>query len=305
MDIEKRNLNEHEIQDIFDRYVVPRVFGIADSPSYDAAPVTVLIGAQPAAGKTRGQRRAIALYDMPLIPIVGDDFRQFHPQYDEIMRTDPISMPDVTKQLSGKLVEKCIDYANKHGYSTIVEGTWRSCDVVMKTAKTAKECGRDVHLVALATKPAISRIGIFSRYYDDVSHGIPARWTPIEAHETVLKNLESNVLSFSLSELFDNYKVIDRSGDVLYDGPDGSEWHDVWHESFTAPLTAGEQEFVDEKSERYRILAAKYTPEHVCEVESVLSAARSGSTDPLVYVEPYVRKGHSVSGYYRRAPSRS
>lgn len=295
--------NEAEIQEIFEQYIVHRVFDTATPALSGNTPITVLIGAQPAAGKTSGQKRTIELYNTELIPIIGDDFRQFHPQYDEIMDENPLSMPDATKQLSARLVEKSIEYANKHGFSTIIEGTWRSSDVVMNTAQAAKDYGREVHLTVLATKPAISRIGMFSRYYDDTFHGIQARWTPPAAHETVLKNLDSNIMNFALSGLFDRYKAITRSGKLLYDGTDGKAWHDAWRDEFTAPLTAEEQRFVDARSERYVRLAGEYTPEHVREVDSVLSAARTGGVDPLIYVEPYMRNGKPVSGYFRHAPT--
>lgn len=300
-----KELSDKEIQEIFDNEIVRRVFGIVNKPSSNGIPTTVLIGAQPAAGKTMGQRNAISLYHDELIPIVGDDFRQFHPLYNDVMETNPVLMPNITKQMSARLVEKCIEYANQHGYSTIVEGTWRSDDVVIDTATEAKEYGRAVHLIALATKPAISRIGILARYYEDVSHGIQARWTPPIAHETVLKNIDSNITDFAQSKIFDNYKVLDRSGHVLYDGNDGQKWHDIWHDCFTSPLTPDEQQFVDDKSRRYNELAKKYTPEHAKEVSSILSAARSGTIEPLIYVEPYMRKGTLVSGYYRHTPHKS
>lgn len=47
-------------------------------------------------------------------------------------------MPDVTKQLSARLVEKCIDYANENGYSAIIEGTWRDDSVALDTAREAR-----------------------------------------------------------------------------------------------------------------------------------------------------------------------
>lgn len=303
MDQIRYDFREEEIQEIFNQYIVRRIFDVATPAQSGTVPITVLIGAQPAAGKTSGQKRTIELYDTELIPIVGDDFRQFHPQYAEIMDTDPLVMPDATKQLAARLVEKSIEYANRCGFSTIIEGTWRSSDVVMNTAKAAKDYGREVHLTVLATKPSISRIGMFSRYYDDTSHGIKARWTPPIAHEIVLKRLDSNIMDFASSDLFDCYKAITRSGKLLYDGVDGNAWHDAWRKEFTAPLTVEEKRFVDERAERYSRLAREYTPERVKEVEAVLSAASSGATEPLVYVEPYMRKGQPVSGYFRHAPA--
>lgn len=294
-------LSEKQIQEIFDEYVKPLTFRHSE---YVPNPVTVLVGAQPAAGKTQGQKHARALYDTELTPIIGDDFRKYHPDYRRALLDDPTEMPDVTKQLSARLVEKCIDYANENGYSTIIEGTWRDDSVVLDTAREARRHGRSVQLVALATKPSLSRIGMCSRYYDAVSAGKSARWTPISAHETVLGNIDGNIESFASSDLFDRYTVIDRTGSVIYDGTDGKAWHDAWRKEFTAPLTAEEQRFVDARSERYVKLAGEYTPERVSEVDSVLSAARSGAVDPLIYVEPYMRNGKPVSGYFRHVPTR-
>lgn len=55
--------------------IMPFVFRRAKAQLH---PTTVFIGGQPAAGKTSGQELARNLHQ-DITPIVGDDYRQYHP----------------------------------------------------------------------------------------------------------------------------------------------------------------------------------------------------------------------------------
>lgn len=85
-------------------------------------PVTVFLGGQPAAGKTGGQSLAKRLHP-GIIPIVGDDYRQYHPDYRTLLKERPLDMPAETAELAGAWTGMCVDHADRNGYSIIIEGT--------------------------------------------------------------------------------------------------------------------------------------------------------------------------------------
>ena len=48
------------------------------------------------------------------------------------------------------------------------------------------DAGRLAYGAALAVPPVLSRLAMLERYYRDRSVGLPARWTPAEAHDLSL-----------------------------------------------------------------------------------------------------------------------
>lgn len=137
---------------VFERYLRPQMDDMIRSDD----PTTVFLGAQPAAGKTRGQRRILGMYPgASLFPVIGDDYRRYHPDYNRLIAEDPVRMPDVTAELSGGLVGKVVDYADRLGISIIIEGTWRNSATVLGEAERAFAAGRRLHAALLAV-PRIS-----------------------------------------------------------------------------------------------------------------------------------------------------
>ncbi len=181
---------------------------------------TVFLGAQPGAGKTRGQELVKKLYGGRILPIVGDDFRQYHPDFKRLMRDDPLAMPGITAKAAGIWTGMAVKYADDHGVSCVIEGTWRNAPTVLDEAGKAIALGRGMHAVLLAVPPALSRLGTLARFYDDLASMGVARWTPPAAHETTIANLEKNVPLIADSGLMDRLTVISRDGAVLYDGHD-------------------------------------------------------------------------------------
>lgn len=177
-------------------------------------PVTVFLGGQPAAGKTSGQQLAKQMHP-GLVPIIGDDYRQFHPQYRELLNHDSINMPKVTAQAAGAWIGMCVDYANEHRYPILIEGTWRNTETVLKESRKAKLLGRTTHAILVATPPELSRIGMLERYYDSLEFGQVARWTPPTAHDETVGRLPHNVYVIAGDESIDRITVTNRNAIFL------------------------------------------------------------------------------------------
>jgi Zeta toxin len=207
-------LSEVELVERFSAKVKRSVFGRGQASS---EPVTVFVGGQPGAGKTRAGQWA-GEFHPGIVPIITDDLRRYHPDYDRLLETDPLRMPDVTAHAMGRWMQMCVDFAHEKGFSSLIEGTWRVAELVLATAQEAKAQDRGTHAVVVAVPAEISRMSTLGRYYEDHVLGKPSRWTPPQAHEVAVAGLPDSVARVSASDLIDRFTVIDRAGVVLFDG---------------------------------------------------------------------------------------
>jgi predicted kinase len=175
---------------VFEANVRDDVFGgYLPTPN---APLLVLLGGQPAAGKTNAQEAVIAANAAAqLVPVTGDDLREYHPDYLALARREPLQMPAATAAVSGGLVRLALDHALDHRYSVLLEGTFRDSEMVAATARRFAEAGYRVEVVAVAAPAAVSRLSAEQRSLG--RNGRFGRWTPPQAHEDGLAGSPTTV----------------------------------------------------------------------------------------------------------------
>lgn len=95
-------LPEEELRRHFDERVRDFVFsGYAPQDR----PVLILVGGQPAAGKSQAMAGAEQRHaGSQLVPLTGDELRAFHPRYAELLADHPLLFPNATGQASGAWV---------------------------------------------------------------------------------------------------------------------------------------------------------------------------------------------------------
>jgi UDP-N-acetylglucosamine kinase len=181
------------------------------------APLLILIGAQPGAGKTRAGRDAIAASGQPVTSIIGDDLRAFHPDYSRLLKQAPADMPAATAQASGAWVERSIEFAAENRISTLVEGTFRNPAVTLNTARRFKERGFYFQAVLVAVSPEVSRASIAGRYVDDARRYENARFTPLKAHNDAYKALPRTIATLSAAGSPVDRLIVRNREAVLFD----------------------------------------------------------------------------------------
>lgn len=228
-------LSEEQLRDIFDNDVRHDVFRRVQARQRDQAPVAVLLGAQPGAGKSRAMNEVRESYPgRHFAEIVGDDLRLFHPDYQRFLDTDPAHMPDITAQASGAWVRMSIEYARQQGLDVIIEGTFRNPALPITEAERFKVAGFDTRVVALAVPEVVSRASTLDRFVEGMRSEGFARWTPLEAHELGWAGVPQAVLAAAASEAVDRVTIINRAGKVLAD-----EYHADGIAKAPAALEAG------------------------------------------------------------------
>ena len=234
-------LENEAIERIWRDEIQSMVFADAEP---DPHPLTVFIGGQPGAGKTHGATVAGRLNPShTLTPIIGDDFRQYHPDYERLIRQEPVRMPKVTGHANGMWIGLAADCADQNGYSDSIEGTWRNASTVLDEAQKAKQLGRQTHALVLAMPPIVTRLRALGRFvFDSYLGGGEARWTPPEAQEKVFTSLTDSVREISTSPLIDRFTVA-NGAKVLFDAMDRSRqraWR-AWKDEYSRALTERER----------------------------------------------------------------
>ena len=222
--IDRYELSEEQFDRIFDQEIRPTYFANRQA---EERPTAVLVGGQPAAGKTQAIMGIKREHEPAnLVEIVGDDFRLYHPEYRQLMQSNPLGMPDCTAQAAGEWVRRSIDHARRNRISIVVEGTFRTPDTTVGTAQSLAEAGFDTHIVALAVPGYVSRLDAVHRYQVAVSNGQPARWTPPLAHEAGYVGTPNTVAAAEECRSVHRVSVVDRAGHVLYENARiaGGEW---------------------------------------------------------------------------------
>ncbi len=224
---------EARLRQVFDAAVRAAIFPSA--PTGD--PLLVLLGGQPAAGKTRAQAAILAEHP-ELVSITGDDLRAYHLGYRDLAVNDPLAMPSATAPTSSGLVRLALDHAIEHGYPVLLEGTFRDPEMVTGTASRFSAAGYRVEVVAVATPALVSRLAAEERFLR-ARRGEVGRWTPPEAHEKALVGSPEVVTALEALSVVARIQVYARD-QGLYDNhrTEAGTWE---HPPRAAEVLRGEQ----------------------------------------------------------------
>ncbi len=175
-----------------------------------------ILGGQSGAGKTTLHRIFKKELEDNCIIINGDEFRPYHPRYKELKEAYGEDAVTKLSKFSGQMVEELVDTLSEEGYNLIIEGTLRTAEVPLKTAKKLKEKGYDVDLGLMAVKPQISYLSTIDRYEKMLDKGVNTRITPKEHHDKIVDSLAENVDIIYNSKEFSNIRIYDREENCLY-----------------------------------------------------------------------------------------
>ena len=177
-------------------------------------PKVFLLGGQPRAGKS-GLENAINI-ENEYISISGDDYREYHPKFEELNIRYGKESSKHTQQWAGEITERLIKELGKEKYNLIIEGTLRTAELPLKEAYRFKKNGYEVELNVVVVKPEKSYLGTLLRYEQMITKGKTPRMTPKEHHDLVVNSIGNNLEIIYNSKVFDNIKLFDRENNLLY-----------------------------------------------------------------------------------------
>ncbi|ASM35782.1 zeta toxin superfamily protein [Campylobacter sputorum subsp. bubulus] len=173
-----------------------------------------VLGGQPGAGKSSLINSILKdKFNDNAIVISGDDFRRYHPRYDEIQKNEGKLAAKYTQNFSSKITEKLIENASDKGYNLIVEGTFRTETTPIKTLLLLKDKGYDTNIAIKACDKDISWQSCLERYEKQKQiNSSTARYTNKEDHDIVVENISENAAKVFETGLANSIFIQNRQG---------------------------------------------------------------------------------------------
>lgn len=200
-------LPEDELRARFEERVKEFVFG-GYQPGTQLT--LVLLGGQPAAGKSQAMAATAQRHAGRLVPLTGDELRPLHPRYRELLDADAQTRETATAQASGAWVRMSIEHALHEGYSLLLEGVFRDPAMTIGTAVRFAQSRFDVEVVALAVRAERSRLDALDRFLDG------GRWTPPDLQDLAYKMVPETVAAAEASPAVRRIAITNRSAADLY-----------------------------------------------------------------------------------------
>lgn len=204
-------------------------------------PVSLFLGAQPGAGKTRVAGLIAERYG-ELYRIDPDSIRETHPDYNMLASTKPDDMPELTNPYVNGMINRIIKYCGRNGVSYEFENTWHPADRTLDRIGGEHSIGRRTIAVALSVPPALSVAGALQRYLIAKSRGYAARWTGLSYLKETNARIRDDVRAVAGSPFLDGFMVADRSGIITTD--DTAQALEKWDDEHSRPLTPSERALV-------------------------------------------------------------
>lgn len=189
------------------------------NPTSQTVPCGYVLGGQPGAGKSFLNGLANEKCHKNIVVINGDDFRKYHPDYDEFQRRYGKNSPKYTASFAGKMTEAILNKAIEKHYNIVIEGTFRTSETPIKTLSKMKENGYRTEVMIQTCSKELSWKSCQERYYamqkvDEIIGTNEARWTDKNHHDLVCENLAKNIKTVIESEKADCTEIFfrDESG---------------------------------------------------------------------------------------------
>ena len=214
-------ITPEQIDEIYATLIRPTLFGATSAA--EPSPTLVLLGGQPGSGKSRASARLL-IEHIGMVALSGDDLRIFHPQYRELVTTQPETAGAVLADATRPWVRSAIQDALNGRQSLLLEGTFGDPDVTLATAAQFREAGFNVRIVAIASPRVLSVVTAASRFLRDRKVGAPARFTRLSAHDRGYDGTSRLIRYPELASAADRVTIVSRSGVIMFDdAPRGDE----------------------------------------------------------------------------------
>lgn len=203
-------INEAQYEKLYQSIYGSLVSGHAGKRNH----AVLFLGGQPGAGKSFFYQIDDNFSDY--IVINGDQYRKFHPYYDEMVRYDRERLPELTQPFVNRMVEGLIDKLSSEGYNLIIEGTLREADVPVRTGKMLKEKGYRTELYVIACDARKSWESTIKRAKLMQEMGEVPRIVPIAKYDYIVGHICENLKMIEVSGCMDQITVLGRDSEIFW-----------------------------------------------------------------------------------------
>ncbi len=211
--------SEIDFSDAFEYIYESITAGLSESDN----PRAFILGGHPGSGKTVLHRLHLRELYQNAVVINGDDYRRFHPNFEQIVLMSNGNYIEDTRVFSGKMVEKLIDICSDRGFNLIIEGTLRNASVPIETCAKLKAKNYNVYLSVMAVHPIFSYLGTIQRYEKEKEEKSKSpRLTTKRQHDIVVAVLPTSLKKICSTRIFDVVHLYNREGIVVASSEDDS-----------------------------------------------------------------------------------
>jgi predicted ABC-type ATPase len=227
-DRQDHQLTEAQNEQIFRRDILPYLLATSGELKPSEAPVMVIVGGQPGAGKSRSidSVKLDLTSQGGVLEIAADDLRKFHPKNDELMMNDDRTAADFTHSDASLWAEKAERFARDQRYNVLLEGTLKTPDNAAAKLAEYRQAGYFIEARIIAVHERSSWQGVVSRYEQQRADAGAGRMTPKPVHDAAVRGILITIEKIETEKLVDRVRIDRRGAEQIYSNalsPDG-EW---------------------------------------------------------------------------------
>jgi len=180
-------------------------------------PFMVVLGGQPGAGKGNVYRLYQNTVTDNFISVNCDDFREFHPHFEELFQKYGDADSDYTQKFVGDVSKRLVRELSAEGYNMIFESTLNNPNVALSIRDQLKPLGYQVDLCVISTNKEVSLQSTIDRKAEMIREGQQPRGVTPEYHEYVCEHICDALSALYESGKMDNIRIFTRNAECLYD----------------------------------------------------------------------------------------
>lgn len=179
------------------------------------APVATVLGGLPGAGKSTLLNVFREEHNGNVLVVNADEFRRFHPQFNEIIDKYGENYPSHTAAFSGAVAERVIALGTEKRLNLAVEGTFRTAQTPISTLQLLKENGYTTQVYIKAENAEVAWNNTLVRAEAERAMNGIGRTVSRAHFDTVVAQMPDNVDTVYRSGLADSMRVFTVSETIF------------------------------------------------------------------------------------------
>lgn len=183
-----------------------------------ARPHLIVVGGQPGSGKSSSAHSYAKEFSDQggIVPVIGDDYRRFHPRFLDVITTDDTNLAATTGPAALWWVQAAATWCRGRRVNVLIEATLRDREQSFNPTVAAQfaAAGYQITIIVLAVPALVSKLGVVHRYVRQRQVAGGALWTTLEAHDRAFQSLPATLNTFEHLTSIDRIVVRTRSGEL-------------------------------------------------------------------------------------------
>lgn len=183
----------------------------------------IILGGQPAAGKSSIIEELKTQYNNNIVTLNGDEFKPLYPNYPQLAKDNPDQTSKMVQPYSNYVVDNLKQEAIDMGLNTLIEGTMRTSKAPLETVEMFTNHGYTAEAFVISSNYFNSRIGIEQRYENEFADKGYGRMVNVANHDEAYHNIPNTLQELVDSGKLTNITVATREAEILAETARGDD----------------------------------------------------------------------------------